>query len=54
MLAAAGSRLNDEAEECMSEDGMAEVASSDYWGDFREALEAADAALSSYRKGGEA
>lgn len=50
MLAVAGNRLNDEAEECTYDDGVAEVASVDFWGDFREALEAADAALSACRK----
>lgn len=50
MLVAAGNRLNDEAEECTYDDGMAEVASADFWGDFREALETADAALAAHRK----
>lgn len=53
MLAVAGNRLNDEAEECTYDDGVAEVASVDFWGDFREALEAADAALAPYRKRGD-
>lgn len=53
VLVAAGHRLNDEAEECTYDDGMAEVASYDFWGYFREALEAADAALAAYRKGEE-
>lgn len=52
-LIAAGNRLNAEAEECTYADGMAEVAGSEYWCEFRDALEAATEALATHRKGGE-
>lgn len=53
ILATAGHRLNNEAEECTHDDGMAEVAGSECWCEFRDALEAADGALAAYRKGSE-
>lgn len=49
-LIAAGNRLNAEAEECTYDDGMAEVAGSEYWCEFRDALEAATEAVAAYRK----
>lgn len=50
MLVAAGNRLNEQAEECIYDDGMAEVAGADYWCEFRAALEAATEALAAHRK----
>lgn len=51
-LVAAGNRLNAEAEECIYGDGIAEVASSEYWCEFRDALEAATEVLAAHRKQG--
>lgn len=52
MLIAAGSRLNAEAEECIYDDATAEVAAVEYWSEFRDALEAATAALAAHQSGG--
>lgn len=52
MLATAGHRLNNEAEECAYGDGMAEVAGSECWCEFRDALEAATEVLAAHRKQG--
>jgi len=52
MLIAAGNRLNAEAEECTYAGNMAEVAGSEYWCEFRDALEAATEDLAAQVEGG--
>lgn len=48
MLIATGNRLSAEAQECTFDDGAAEVASVDFWCEFRDALEAATEALAAH------